>query len=102
MMIRRSGAVSIAYSFSIVLLALTIASVHSSAHAQSADLVLCDRIAADPADPDKPADVKGVSDIAGSDVAIAIKFAGLRRLRRAGRFTSSVVPTRPINNCRKP
>ena len=34
------------------------------AHAQSADLVLCDRLAADPADPDKPADVKGVPDIA--------------------------------------
>ena len=73
-MIKRSGAVSIASSFSIGLLALTIVPVHSSAHAQSADLVLCDRIAADPADPDKPADVKGVSDIAGSDVAIAIKF----------------------------
>ncbi|HET8918392.1 MAG TPA: tetratricopeptide repeat protein [Xanthobacteraceae bacterium] len=45
-----------------------------AAHAQSADLVLCDRIAADPADPDKPAGVKGVSDIASSDVATAIKF----------------------------
>ena len=74
MMIKRSGAVSIAYNFSIGLLALTFTSMHSSAHAQSADLVLCDRIAADPADPDKPADIKGVSEIAGSDVAIAIKF----------------------------
>jgi TPR repeat protein len=73
-MIKRFGAVSIAYNFSIGLLALTIASDHSSAHAQSADLVLCDRLAADPADPDKPADVKGVADIAQSDVAIAIKF----------------------------
>lgn len=45
-----------------------------SAHAQSADLVLCDRVAADPSDPDKPADVKGVSDIAAADVATAIKF----------------------------
>jgi uncharacterized protein len=44
------------------------------ANAQSADLVLCDRIAADPADPDRPADVKGVSEIAPSDVATAIKF----------------------------
>ena len=44
------------------------------AHAQSADLVLCDRIAADPSDPDKPADVKGVTEIAPSDVATAIKF----------------------------
>jgi uncharacterized protein len=68
----RSGAVSIACS--IGLLALTIASVPGAAHAQSADLVLCDRIAADPADPDKPADVKGVPEIARSDVATAIKF----------------------------
>lgn len=44
------------------------------AHAQSADLVLCDRIAADPTDPDKPADVRGVSDIAPADIATAIKF----------------------------
>ena len=42
--------------------------------AQSADLVLCDRLAADPADPDKPADVKGVADVAPSDIATAIKF----------------------------
>lgn len=42
--------------------------------AQSADLVLCDRVAADPVDPDKPADVKGVADVAPSDVATAIKF----------------------------
>src|SRR5690349_24547620 len=53
-------------------------------HAQSADLVLCDRIAADPADPDKPADVKGVAEIAASDIATAIRFcktaaAGSRR-----------------------
>src|SRR5215510_8230118 len=42
--------------------------------AQSADLVLCDRIAADPSDPDKPADVKGTPEIAQSDIATAIKF----------------------------
>jgi TPR repeat protein len=42
--------------------------------AQSADLVLCDRLAADPADPDKPADVKGVPGVAQSDVATAIKY----------------------------
>ena len=41
---------------------------------QSADLVLCDRIAADPSDPDKPADVKGSPEIAQSDIATAIKF----------------------------
>jgi TPR repeat protein len=44
------------------------------ANAQSADLVLCDRLAADPADPDKPADVRGVPDIAASDIATAIKY----------------------------
>jgi uncharacterized protein len=72
-MVKRSGAVSIAFS-SIGLLALTIASDHPSAHAQSADLVLCDRLAADPADPDKPADVKGTPAIDQSDIATAIKF----------------------------
>jgi TPR repeat protein len=45
-----------------------------AAHAQSADLVLCDRLAADPSDPDKPADVKGVTEVAASDVATAIRF----------------------------
>jgi uncharacterized protein len=69
---KRSGAVSMAYR--VGMLVLTIASVPSSAHAQSADLVLCDRIAADPADPDKPADVKGIPEIARSDIATAIKF----------------------------
>jgi TPR repeat protein len=44
------------------------------AHAQSADLALCDRVAADPADPDKPADVRGVPDVAASDIATAIKY----------------------------
>src|SRR5262245_31166763 len=68
-MTRRSGAVSIACS----LLALT-AALPSPAHAQSADLVLCDRVAADPTDPDKPRDVKGTADIAQSDTATAIKF----------------------------
>jgi TPR repeat protein len=53
-------------------MALTLAP--ALAHAQSADLVLCDRVAADPADPDKPADVKGVPDIAASDIATAIKY----------------------------
>jgi TPR repeat protein len=49
----------------------------NSARAQSADLVLCDRIAADPLDPDKPADVKGVAVIAQSDIVTAIKFCKL-------------------------
>jgi uncharacterized protein len=46
----------------------------SPIRAQSADLVLCDRLAADPADPDKPADVKGTSDVAPADIATAIKY----------------------------
>jgi TPR repeat protein len=50
------------------------ASLPSPLHAQSADLVLCDRIAADPADPDKPADVRGVAEIAAADIPTAIKF----------------------------
>lgn len=62
----RGGAILIAFG----LLALSVA----QAHAQSADLVLCDRIAADPTDPDKPTDIKGVADIAPSDIATAIKF----------------------------
>ena len=46
----------------------------AAAWAQSADLVLCDRVAADPADLDKPADVQGVAAIPKSDIATAIKF----------------------------
>jgi uncharacterized protein len=73
-MTRRSVSISIARGVRIVLLALTLASIHSPAYAQSADLVLCDRVAADPADPDKPADVKGTPEVAASDIATAIKF----------------------------
>ena len=53
--------------------------------------MLCDRIAADPADPDKPADVKGTPEIAPSDIATAIKFckvaaaASRRALYQLGR-----------------
>jgi TPR repeat protein len=46
----------------------------SSVKAQSADLVLCDRVAADPADPDKPAEVRGVPEVAPSDIPTAIKY----------------------------
>jgi uncharacterized protein len=56
------------------LAAIILAVAPDAAHAQSADLVLCDRLAADPSDPDKPTDVKGVADVAASDVATAIKF----------------------------
>jgi TPR repeat protein len=82
-MIKRSGAVPIACGFGIGLLALTGASVHSPAHAQSADLVLCDRLAADPADPDRPADIKGIPDIAPTDVATAIKFCKVASAAKA-------------------
>src|SRR5262245_48965189 len=70
---RRAGALSIACRVGIGLV-LTVASLPSPLHAQSADLVLCDRLAADPTDPDKPADVKGIAEIAPSDLATAIKF----------------------------
>lgn len=90
-MIKRSGAVSIACNSIIALLALALVPLHSPAHAQSADLVLCDRVAADPTDPDKPKDVKGTPDIAAADVATAIKFckvasaASRRALYQLGR-----------------
>ena len=71
-MLRQSSVVSVACS--IGLLALTITSNHSSIRAQTADLALCDRVAADPTDPDKPADVRGTSDIAPSDIATAIRY----------------------------
>jgi TPR repeat protein len=71
-MFERSDSALIACSFCIGL--LTTISFYSAPYAQSADLVLCDRIAADPADPDKPAEVKGTPEIAPSDIATAIKF----------------------------
>jgi TPR repeat protein len=64
----------LAATFRVAAAAVAVAAASSLAHAQSADLVLCDRLAADPADPDKPADVKGVAEIAPSDIATAIKF----------------------------
>jgi TPR repeat protein len=87
---KRSGAASIACGLGIGLLALNLAA-HTSAHAQSADLVLCDRLAADPTDPDKPKDVKGTAEIDRSDLATAIKFckvassASRRALYQLGR-----------------
>jgi TPR repeat protein len=59
---------------SIAGLLLTLALPAPRAQAQSADLVLCDRLAADPSDPDKPADVRGAAEIAKADIATAIKF----------------------------
>ena len=71
-MVKRSDAAPAACALCIILMLAV--GFCSSANAQSADLVLCDRIAADPADPDKPADVKGTAEIAQSDIATAIKF----------------------------
>jgi TPR repeat protein len=69
---------SFAATFRVAVLAIAVAAATfadpASVRAQSADLVLCDRLAADPADPDKPADVKGTPDVAPSDVATAIKY----------------------------
>jgi TPR repeat protein len=59
------------------LIAIVVAAAPALTHAQSADLVLCDRLAADPADPDKPADVKGVAEVAASDIATAIKYCAV-------------------------
>ncbi|HEX5847103.1 MAG TPA: tetratricopeptide repeat protein, partial [Rhodoplanes sp.] len=73
-MTRRFRTVWVACSVGICLLPLAITALPSATHAQSADLVLCDRLAADPTDPDKPADVKGAPEIAPSDIATAIKF----------------------------
>jgi TPR repeat protein len=71
---------------------LTVAAAHAPLQAApSADVALCDRVAADPADPDKPADVKGTPDIAPSDVATALKYcksaapASRRALYQLGR-----------------
>ena len=61
-------------SYRLAIAAVIFALPPSLAHAQSADLVLCDRIAADTSDPDKPADVKGVAEIAPPDIPTAIKF----------------------------
>src|SRR6202011_960262 len=78
-MMKRSPVPSLAATARIALSAIAIAAAACLANpcqvkAQSADLVLCDRLAADPADPDKPADVKGTPDVAPADVATAIKY----------------------------
>jgi TPR repeat protein len=72
-MILRTGGTALISLFGMTTM-LALSTMHTPAIAQSADLVLCDRLAADPADPDKPADVKGVNDIAKPDIATAIKF----------------------------
>jgi len=59
---------------SLAVMVLVLAAGQAPARAQSADLVLCDRVAADPTDPDKPADIKGAAAIAPSDISIAIRY----------------------------
>src|SRR5437879_9829091 len=81
-MIKRPRVLSSAAARRIALAAIAIAAAAclakpSRVNAQSADLVLCDRLAADPSDPDKPADVKGVTDVATSDIATAIKYCAV-------------------------
>jgi uncharacterized protein len=73
-MMKRSGAFAAACSLFFGLLVQGSAGAFSAAQAQSADLALCDRVAADPTDPDKAADVKGTDTIAPGDVATALKF----------------------------
>jgi TPR repeat protein len=90
-MTRRFHTLSLTSAGRVAALAISMALSPTLARAQSADLVLCDRLAADPADPDKPADVKGLPDVAPSDVATAIKFcrtasgASRRALYQLGR-----------------
>src|SRR6516164_2881513 len=80
----RLNKVLLVCALTIACLVATFGSLDFTARGQSADLVLCDRLAADPTDPDKPAEIKGTSDIGQSDIATAIRFckiasAGSRR-----------------------
>jgi TPR repeat protein len=75
---------AVIFALTALTLSAGLLSGHGDVRAQSADLVLCDRIAADPADPDKPANVRGVSEVAEGDIETAIRFckaasAGSRR-----------------------
>jgi TPR repeat protein len=92
----------------IAVAAIAIAAAPALARAQSADLVLCDRLAADPADPDKPADVKGTPEIAASDIPTAIKFcrtaagSSRRALYQLGRaYAANRQPAEAIGAWRK-
>lgn len=69
----RSGAGLVGCCVGVAVLAL-IASAPPARAQSAADVALCDRVAADPTDPDKPKDVPGVNDVAASDIATAIKF----------------------------
>jgi uncharacterized protein len=73
-MTKRFCAVSFAVLGHVAIAVVVVAAAPALVRAQSADLVLCDRLAADPSDPDRPADVKGVPDVAPSDIATAIRY----------------------------
>src|SRR5258706_3707246 len=101
-MLNRSHALSSAATGRIALAVIAIAAAACLSHpspvkAQSADLVLCDRLAADPSDPDKPADVKGTSDVAPSDVATAIKYCRIA----GGLSRRAPYPPRPAHAARR-
>ena len=66
---RRSFAIPVCVS-----VAVLAALAPTGVRAQSADVALCDRVAADPSDPDKPADIRGVTEVALSDVPTAVKY----------------------------
>src|SRR5205814_864167 len=74
---RKQPAVMMKRFFSLGLAAIAVVAASAPAQAQSADLVLCDRLTANASDPDKPADVKSVSDVAPSDIATAIKWCAV-------------------------
>jgi TPR repeat protein len=74
-MFRRSEAVSTAArALGVAVFMLSIGADRGLVRAQPADLALCDRVAAEPSDPDKPANVKGTREIAPSDIATAIQY----------------------------
>jgi TPR repeat protein len=77
-MMQKHGKIAVMKS-SVVALSVALSAIGHIAsplpvRAQSADIVLCDRLAADPTDPDKPADIKGAAAIAPSDIATAVKY----------------------------
>jgi TPR repeat protein len=72
-MFSRSDAVSLVCAVGVLFVALAVA-LGPSSHAQPADLALCDRVAADPGDPDKPINVAGVREIAPPDIPTAIQY----------------------------
>jgi TPR repeat protein len=72
-MARRSGAGLAGCCVGVTVLALVVYAPPVRAQS-AADVALCDRVAADPNDPDKPKDVPGVNDVAAADIATAIRF----------------------------